>query len=126
MFRRRPVAGTRGPGLAGTVARTAVIAGTATATSNMVNAKAAQKRQVAAQVAAQDAAAQEGVAQLQQQVAELHAQQVQAQIAPAAPAMAADSGGDITAQLGQLAQLLQSGVLTQEEFNVAKAKVLGL
>ncbi len=42
---------------------------------------------------------------------------------PAAPAPAA--GGDSTAELERLAQLHQSGALSDEEFAAAKAKVLG-
>jgi hypothetical protein len=49
--------------------------------------------------------------------------------AAAAPAAAAaapvGASDDLTAQLGQLAQLHQAGVLTDEEFAAAKAKLLG-
>jgi hypothetical protein len=40
--------------------------------------------------------------------------------APAAPA-----GGDVVAQLGQLAQLHTQGMLTDAEFEAAKAQLLG-
>jgi len=43
--------------------------------------------------------------------------------APAAPAAPA---GDTTAELERLAQLHQSGALTDEEFAAAKAKLLGI
>jgi hypothetical protein len=60
-----------------------------------------------------------------QQIADLQAQQAQQQAPPAAaPAAAAPAGGGITEQLTQLKGLLDSGVLSQEEFEAAKAKVL--
>ena len=84
-------------------ARTAVVAGTATAVSGRV-----QRRQ-AARWDEQDA----------QQYAE---QQPQYQQAPPAAAPEVDS----TAQLQNLAQLHAQGVLTAEEFAAAKAKILGI
>ncbi len=61
-----------------------------------------------------------------QQIADLQAQQAQQQYqqAPPAPAAAAPAGGGLTDQLTQLKGLLDSGVLTQDEFAAAKAKVL--
>jgi hypothetical protein len=61
-----------------------------------------------------------------QQIADLQAQQAQQQQAPPAPAPAAatPAGGGITDQLTQLKGLLDSGVLSQDEFAAAKAKVL--
>jgi putative oligomerization/nucleic acid binding protein len=44
---------------------------------------------------------------------------------PAAPAPAAPAGGDVAAQLGQLAQLHAQGALTDSEFEAAKAQLLG-
>jgi Short C-terminal domain len=52
----------------------------------------------------------------------LEAQQAQAAPAPA-PAAAA-GGNDVIAQLQQLAQLRDQGVLSPEEFTAAKAKLL--
>src|SRR5690606_7347115 len=105
MFRRRG-----GPGVLSTVARTAVIAGTATAVSNKVSAGAQQKAAVqqqahAAAVAAEQekaataAAVQQDLAQVQGQLAALQAQQVNAAAHPGA------GGNDMIAQLQQLAQL---------------------
>ena len=84
-------------GLLRMAARTAVVAGTATAVSGRV-----QRRQ-AARYAQEDE--------------EQYAQQ-------APPPQAAEE--DETAQLQNLAALHTQGVLTDEEFAAAKAKVLGL
>jgi hypothetical protein len=60
------------------------------------------------------------------QIADLQDQQAQQQApAPAAPAPAAPAGDDMVSQLKQLADLKASGVLTDEEFNAAKAKLIG-
>ena len=88
-------------GLLRMATRTAVVAGTATAVSGRV-----QRRQ-AARWDEQDA----------QQAAQ---QQPQYEQAPPAPE------DDATAQLQDLAQLHTQGVLTDEEFAAAKAKILGL
>ena len=107
--------GRRGrPGLAGTMARTAVIAGTATAVSGSVR----NKQAAAAQPSAEDQAA------AAQQAADAQAyQQQQAAAAPAAPAPSA--GDDIITQLERLGALHSQGVLTDDEFGAAKAKLLG-
>jgi len=87
------------PGLVGTMARTAVIAGTATAVSGGVRNRQAQ------QAAAQQAPAQQ---------------------APApAPAQSASADVDITGELQKLADMKSSGLLTDGEFAAAKAKLLG-
>jgi membrane protease subunit (stomatin/prohibitin family) len=88
-------------GLLRMAARTAVVAGTATAVSGRV-----QRRQ-AAKYDAQD----------QQQY-----QQEQQQYVQEAPPPEDDS----TAQLQKLAALHTQGVLTDEEFAAAKAKILGI
>jgi hypothetical protein len=85
-------------------ARTAVVAGTATAVSGRV-----QRRQAARYDQQDDAAA------YQQQQA---AQQYAPPPPPAEP--------DANAQLQNLAQLHTQGVLTDEEFAAAKAKLLGI
>src|SRR4051812_7463205 len=105
--------GRRGrPGLVGTMARTAVIAGTATAVSNNVS-----RRQYDRQEQKADAAEQQDWEQQQ-----AWAQQQ----AAAAPAPAAGGlGDDVIGQLKDLAALHESGVLTDEEFAAQKAKLLG-
>ena len=93
----------RGPGLVGMAARTAVVAGTATAVSGRVARRQANK------------------------YADQDAQYVQQQTAAAAQgAVEAAPAEDSTAQIQQLAQLHASGALTDEEFAAAKAKILGI
>jgi hypothetical protein len=89
------------PGLIRGVARTAAVAGTATAVSNRVSRRQTQRW------AEQDATA--------------------APPAPAAPPQAAAGGiaPNTVEQLKQLGQLHEQGVLTDEEFAAQKAKVLG-
>lgn len=116
------------PGLVGTMARTAVVAGTATAVVGGMNRRQDAKAQAAAdQQAAQQAAfeAQAQTAELQQQMAAMQAQQAAAQAAPA-PAAPAAGGDDLNTQLERLSGLHQSGVLSDDEFAAAKAKLLGI
>ena len=99
------------------MARTAVVAGTATAvhssmTGNKRNKQAAADEQAAANQAAFDS---------QAQLAEMQRQQAAA-AAPAAPAPVAQD--DTMAKLKQLADLHTAGVLSDEEFTAAKAKIL--
>ena len=115
------------PGLVGTMARTAVIAGTASATVGAVNNRA-QKKAMAQQ---QEQSEQQQMADMQAQMADMQAQmatQEQAPAAPAAPpAAAAPAGGDdVTAQLTQLKALVDQGIVTQEEFDAKKKQLLGL
>ena len=86
----------RGPGLVGVAARTAVVAGTATAASGRVarrqqNKYAAQEQQAAAAAPVPDAAPPEYVEELE-----------------------------------QLAQLRDQGILSEEEFAAKKKQILGL
>jgi hypothetical protein len=90
------------PGLLRGVARTAVVAGTATAVSNRVS------RRQASRWAEQD----------YQQDQAYYDQQ------PPPPAPAG-GGGDVVEQLTQLGELRDKGVLTEEEFAAQKAKLLG-
>jgi hypothetical protein len=123
---RRPIGRGGRPGLIGMAARTAVVAGTATAVAGGVSrrqeAKAdAHQQEAMAQQAAFDS--QEQIQQMQAQMAQMQAQQAAAAMAPAAaPATASP---DMMAQLQQLTQMKQAGVLTDEEFAAAKAKLLG-
>jgi hypothetical protein len=93
MLRRRAMSGRRGPSLIGTAARTAVVAGTATAVAGKVSGRQASRQQAA---------------------------QPQAAPAPAAPAPA----DDLPTQLQRLADLKAGGLLTDDEFDAAKARLL--
>lgn len=95
------------PGLVGTMARTAVISGTATAVSGNVARRQARRAQ----------AQQSQQAPPPQQVA------MQAEAARVAPP-AASAGDDMMAKLGQLAQMHSAGIPSDDEFAQAKAKLL--
>lgn len=117
------------PGLIGTMARTAVVAGTASATVNAINGRAQQKAMAQQQASDQ----QQSVAEMQQQMAQMQQQMAQAQPAPAsapaaaaAPAASAAAGGDVMAELEKLSQMKAAGILSDEEFTAAKAKLLGI
>jgi hypothetical protein len=101
------------PGLMRGVARTAVVVGTATAVSGRVS------RRQAGRWAAQDQQADEQQAAQQQQA---YAQQAPAP-APPAPAPPADMSNQL-AQLRQLGELKEQGVLSDAEFEVQKQKIL--
>jgi len=96
-------------GLIRGVARTAVVAGTATAVSNRVS-----RRQGERWATEQDAAAYQ----------EQQYQQQAYQQAPPPPPQAAPAGDDMLDQLKQLGELHDAGVLTDEEFAAQKAKIL--
>jgi hypothetical protein len=88
------------PGLLRGVARTAVIAGTATATANAVNRRQASKNVAAYQEAEQS-------------------------VAPPPSPAPVETADDHLAQLERLGQLKAHGILSQEEFEAEKAKILG-
>jgi len=99
------------PGLMRGMVRTAAVVGTATATRGAVNRRQADKN---AQAYAQAEAAAAPVAPPPQQAAPL----------PAAP-VAAPPEDPIT-QIERLGALMAQGLITEEEFNAQKAKILGL
>jgi hypothetical protein len=100
------------PGLLRGVARTAVVAGTATAVSGRVQRRQAEK------FASRDA-----------QIYADREQAYQQQAAPPPAAMpeqrAAESTDDTLDQLQKLGELKAQGVLTEAEFAAQKAKILG-
>jgi hypothetical protein len=106
-MRRRGIGRVGRPGVVGTVARTAVIAGTATAVSNKVSQHQAEKAY---------------------QQAEAQAYEAQQAAPPPPPPAPAPAGGqdDVVAQIQQLAQLKDQGILTEEEFAAKKAQLLGI
>jgi membrane protease subunit (stomatin/prohibitin family) len=89
------------PGLIGTMARTAVVAGTATAVTDGMRERRSARDDEAMQ------------AQMQQTAQEA-----------AAPAAAAPAGVDVVGEIKKLADLKAAGALTEEEFAAAKAKLL--
>jgi hypothetical protein len=103
-------------GLLRMAARTAVVAGTATAVSGRVARRQAARYE-------QKAEAQQYEQQQYAQQPQQYAQPQQYQTEPAAPAAPPD---DTIAKLQQLAQLHEQGVLSPAEFSAAKAKLLGL
>jgi hypothetical protein len=82
------------------VARTTVVAGTATAVSGRVARK--QQSKYAAE------------------------EQAQAPMQQPAPAQAAPAEADVSAEIVKLAGLRDQGVLTEEEFSAKKAQLLGI
>jgi hypothetical protein len=86
------------PRIGRAVARTAVVAGTATAVSGRVAQKQADKQ----------------------------ADKEATQQAAAAPAPAAEPEVDPVAEIERLGALRDKGLLTDEEFAAAKAKILGI
>ena len=94
-------------GLVRGVARTAAIAGTATAVSNRVSRRQAGRW-----------------AEQEQQQAAAAPPQEQYAPPPPAPVAAAPDNDDMLAQLEKLGDLLAKGILTQSEFDAQKAKLL--
>lgn len=99
------------PGLLRGVARTAVVAGTATAVSNRVSRRQAGRW------------SQQADEQQQQQQQQQPEQPQQQAPAPAQPA-AGPSMDDKLQQLQQLGQLKEQGVLTDAEFQEQKSRIL--
>lgn len=89
------------PGLLGTMARTAVVAGTATAVNRSMTRAAAGREQTQADAEA------------------YRAQQA------AAPAPQPTADGDMIVKLKQLGELHTAGVINDDEFAAAKAKLIG-
>ena len=95
------------PGLIGTMARTAVVAGTATAVAGNVSRRQAERAQAsetqpapAPETATDDSAAE--------------------------PTGQETSGEDLSSQLERLATLKTAGVISETEFTAAKARLLGI
>ena len=109
------------PSLVGTAARTAVVVGTATAVSGAV---AGSQQQKAAAKQAQAAGAQQQA--LAEQQAALAQQQAALEATQAAAAPAAGLSDATIAQLKQIGELHQAGILSDEEFAATKARLLGL
>jgi hypothetical protein len=93
------------PGLLRGMARTAVVAGTATAVSNRVSRRQAERWSA--------------------QQAPAYPPQGYAEPPPPAPAAPAAGGEDRVQKLKDLAALKEQGILTDEEFAAEKARILG-
>jgi hypothetical protein len=100
-------------GLIGGMARTAVVAGTATAVSNRVS------RRQAGRWAAQEQAQYPPQQQYQQPA---YAPPSQYEAPPPPPET--DDGSSLIAQLEKLGDLRDKGILTEEEFAAQKARLL--
>jgi hypothetical protein len=112
-------------GLIGGIARTAVVAGTATAVSNRVSRRQAN-RWADKDQQAQDAADADAYRQQQyDQQQGYPPQQAYAPPPPPPPQPAAPAQDDMITQLQKLGELKAAGVLTEEEFAAQKAKILG-
>ena len=100
------------PGLLRGIARTAVVAGTASAVNGRVQRRQAEKfAERDAQIVAQQNAA--------------YQEQVAAQAPPPPPPPpAATPATDVVAQLKALAELKDQGILTEAEFAAQKSKIL--
>jgi hypothetical protein len=109
MIRRRS-ARREGPGLLRTVGRTAVIAGTATAVSQSVS---NSNRSASARYQQESVAQPTPQPEIQAQIESAQAQEI---------GEAADTG--LIGQLKDLADLRSAGMLTDAEFEAAKARVL--
>jgi hypothetical protein len=119
MMRRRG-----GRGIIGAMATTAVVAGTAGAVHHRQeqryqNQAMDQQQQYQAQQAAYDSLAQ--IADLQAQVNSMQGQQA----TPNAGGTASAGNSDVMAQLQQLATMQAAGLLTADQFEAAKNKLLG-
>ena len=102
------------PGLIGTMARTAVVAGTASATVGAVSHR--QQKKYAQKDAEQQMA-------YEQQQAQAVQQSPPVQQTPAAQAGAEP---DYMAELEKLAQLKSQGIITEDEFQAKKRQLLGI
>ena len=113
------------PGLIRGVARTAVIAGTATAVSNRVSRRQVgrwnQKAEEQAYEEQQQAPAPEPEPQSQQAPPPQYAP---APPAPAGPAPGAEP--NLADEIQRLSTLKDQGILSEDEFTAAKSKLLGL
>lgn len=98
------------PGLLGLAARTAVVAGTATAVGGGIRRYQQQK--------AQSEYEQEQYEAARQHVAD-------AGVSPQTEAPSDTAGADMVAELQKLAELKRTGSLTEAEFESAKARLLG-
>jgi hypothetical protein len=108
------------PGLIGTMARTAVVAGTASAVAGGVS----RRQQARVMQAQQEQAAQQAAFESQSQLADMHAQLDAVQAQQGAPAADTGQSDDLMDQIRKLADMHSAGILSDDEFAAAKAKLL--
>jgi len=126
-MRARPMPRRMGrPGLLGTVARTAVVAGTATAVVGGVHRHQDQRTadQQAADAQQQQLADQQQQLDAQQQQLSQQAAAPQAPQQAVSPQAAAPGGEDRLAKIKELGQMRDQGLLTDQEFASEKARLL--
>lgn len=111
------------PGLIGLAARTAVVAGTASAVSGGVMRH--QQRRAQDEYEQQQYAAQQQQEQIDAAAAAAVASRPVAVAAPPAPPAMGAADTDLVGQLQNLANLHAQGVLSDQEFAAAKAQLLG-
>ena len=123
------------PGLIGTMARTAVVAGTASAVVNRGNERRNARQQAAYQDQQSQAQMDDMQAQLDQANAEKQAAAQQAAIDKAVNERMAQQGASVPAQAGpddtmaklqKLADMKSQGLLSDQEFAAMKGKLLGI
>jgi hypothetical protein len=124
------------PGLIGTMARTAVVAGTASAVVNRGNERRGARQQAADQDQQSQAQMADMQAQLDQANAEKQAAAQQAAIDKAVNERMAQQGASVPAQasgaddtmakLQKLADMKSQGLLSDQEFAAMKGKLLGI
>jgi hypothetical protein len=117
--RRMPMRRGR-PGLMGTVARTAVVAGTATAVAGGVH---RHQEQNAAQQQQAEQAQQQQTADQQQARADQADTEAAARV-QAQQAVGPATSGDRIAKIKELGEMKAQGLLTEDEFAAEKARVL--
>jgi hypothetical protein len=106
------------PGLIGTMARTAVVAGTASAVVNRGN----DRRDARQQAAYQDQQGQQQMADMQAQLDQMNAEKQAAATVPSQ----ASAGDDTMAKLQKLTDMKSQGLLSDQEFAAMKGKLLGI
>jgi hypothetical protein len=110
------------PGLIGTMARTAVVAGTASAVVNRSN----DRRDARQQAASQDQQSQQQMADMQAQLDQMNAEKQQAAAQQAAVPAQSSPADDTMAKLQKLADMKSQGLLSDQEFAAMKGKLLGI
>ncbi len=113
-------------GLLGMMARTAVVAGTATAVSGRVARRQQNRYQQKADAEAYQQEQQAPEPQYEQAPRPQQYQQAPPQYAPPPAAPAPGGEPNLADEIQRLSTLKDQGVLSEDEFSAAKSKLLGL